>query len=146
VIDAVAHAGGFAGRPGWWERRRLRRQADAWLLRHPAPARFAWRVDELTSRRERHLLARSLRGVVRGLSASALPSAVPLNRAGLRPYAGELAGLADRLDDSGRPVGPTGVLLVQELLSDGGSPLYDRGRAGEIPDALAAARAALETR
>lgn len=143
-MNAVAQAGAVAGRPGWWERMRTRAQADAWLRHHRTPTRFAWRVAELNSRRERRLLARSLRGVVRDLSRSGSLSAVPLNRSGLRPYAGELERLAGRLDDLARPVHPTGVLLVRDLLTDGGSPLYDRERSAEIPDALGSILASLE--
>ena len=65
-----------------------------------------------------------------------LPSAVPLNRAGARPHVDLIRALAARLL-APAPVSARGVLLVQELLTDGyHSPLYDRERAGDLRPAL----------
>ena len=70
-------------------KRALRRNADA----HPAgrrpgssrvcPPRLACRRADLSARGA-GAIARSLRGVVRGLDGNALPGAVPLNRRGVR--------------------------------------------------------------
>ena len=86
-----------------------------------------WRGLELTSARKRLQLVRSLEGVVCELRGPVrLPGASPLNRVGLRPYEQELSALAERLAALDRPVRERGVRLVHELVTDGGSPLYDR--------------------
>jgi hypothetical protein len=59
-----------------------------------------------------------------------------------------LIGLAVRLTDPA-PVGPRGVALISDLLSDGGSPLYapgwTAGRSGtELSSRLRSASLALE--
>jgi len=110
----------------WDERRRLCAAADAWLARGGGESSYAWRVAELTSRRERRLLAHSVRDIVPEISAGRLPGASPLNRAALRPYRSELIALADRLDDLDRPVSAAGVLAVRHLLTSPGSALYAR--------------------
>jgi len=134
----------------WDERRRLCAAADAWLARGHDGASYGWRVAELTSRRERRLLANSVRDIVPELSESRLPGASPLNRVALRPHRSELIELADRLDDLDRPVSATGILAVRHLLTEPGSALYARDRVDEpAPDPgseLAAVRASLEVR
>jgi len=132
-------------RPG--ERRKadrlLRVSAGNWES-HPA---VSWRVAELTSAKERRLLARTLRGVVADVSSRTIVvSAAPLDRHGLRPHASSLAALADRFADLERPVTGAGVVLVRDLLCDGGSPLYTGGAgAAELPAALDLIRSTLET-
>ena len=111
----------------WEGRRRLRAEADEWILRgyqNRGASRFGWRIDELTGARERRLLGNSLRAVVAQLSERRLPGAVPLNRIGLRPCRAELVALADRLEALDRPVSPYGILTVQRLLTEPGSVLY----------------------
>jgi hypothetical protein len=110
----------------WDERRRLCAAADAWIARGHDGASYDWRVAELTSRRERRLLANSVRDIVPELSEHRLPGASPLNRVALRPYRSELIELADRLDDLDRPVSASGVLAVRRLLTEPGSALYAR--------------------
>ncbi|HEY7206843.1 MAG TPA: hypothetical protein VH416_01270 [Gaiellaceae bacterium] len=108
-----------------WRAGFLRRvEADRWILEQRVPARFEWRVDELTSAHERTLLARSLRGIVDDLSPRRLPGASPLNRVALRPHADLIGGLAERLDETKRPVAPAGVVRVRRLLTGPESPLY----------------------
>ena len=129
-------------------RRRLRREADR-LLRagarpRPASPLLATRAAELTSERERKVLVRSLHGVLRDLSGRTLPGASPLNRAGVRPYATQLAALALRLDDRSQPVSARGILLVHDLLTSADSPLYGFGPADELPDLVEDILAALE--
>jgi hypothetical protein len=87
-------------------------------------ALVAWRTQELTSERHRRQLARSVERTVRDLSPQLMPSAVPLNRAAVRPHADLLVQIATRLRALGRPVAPRGVLLVQDLLGSADSPLY----------------------
>jgi hypothetical protein len=106
-------------------RRRLRKEADSWIAAGFAP-RFRWRVEELTSRRERRSLARSVRGVVADLSPRRLPGPVPVNRVALRPHVELLLALAERLADVDRPVTAAGIVEVRRLLTDPDGPLYTR--------------------
>ena len=82
------------------------------------------------------MLAKALRGVVSELDARRLPGASPLNRSGARPHAGLIQALADRVGDLERPVSARGLLLVEDLLTDGWGPLYARNRVGEIGASL----------
>lgn len=111
---------------GAFERHRLRRAADAWIARghDESSAWYGWRIAELTARRERKLLARSLRSVVGDLSSRGSTAAAPLNRAGLRPNSSLLLELAERLDALERPVRAAGVLSIQRLITSPDSPLY----------------------
>jgi hypothetical protein len=94
---------------------------------------------------KRRQLASSLDGVVRELRGPVrLPGASPLNRVGLRPYEHELEVLAARVGDVDRPVTARGLRLVNELVSHGGSPLYDRSRADAVPATVHAILVALE--
>lgn len=120
----------------WDARRRLRTEADEWILRgyqNRGASRFGWRVDELTGARERRLLGRSLRAVVAQLSERRLPGAVPLNRIGLRPCRALLVAIADRLEALDRPVSPSGIITVQRLLTEPGSVLYAQSSFDERP-------------
>jgi hypothetical protein len=105
---------------------------------------FAWRVAELTSSRERLALARSLGDLVDDLSSHTLPGAAPVNRVGLRPHVDELLSLAARLEVLERPVAPRGMLLVRELLTNGGSPLYLGGDIRVLAPQLAEIHRALD--
>src|SRR4249920_3329602 len=94
---------------------------------------------------KRRQLAKSLDGVVRELRGPVrLPGAAPLTRVGLCPYEHELATLAERLGDTRRPVSARGLRLVNELVSYGGSPLYDRTRVGALPATIERILATLE--
>ncbi|HVN60190.1 MAG TPA: hypothetical protein VMT59_02940 [Gaiellaceae bacterium] len=131
----------------WNARRRRCSVADAWLRSGGRAAQFQWRADELTAPGERHLLARSLRSVVRELgSPPGLRSAVPLNRRALRPHTDELAALAERLDDLECPVAPAGILEVQRLLTSPGSPLHLYGNEADLSETLTAIHHELEAR
>jgi len=127
---------------------RSRRDADRILINGeagaPTSSAFAWRVAELTNARERSMLEGSLRGVVADLSPDRLPGATPLNRSGLRPHADLLLALADRLEQLDAPVTPKGILLVRELLANGGSPLYTYGDAEQLPAVLVQILGALD--
>ncbi|MGD0715070.1 MAG: hypothetical protein ABSB24_12940 [Gaiellaceae bacterium] len=119
----------------WEERRRACAAADEWIMRgyESRASRLGWRVEELTSRRERRLLGGSVRGIVPELAAGRLPGASPLNRVALRPFRAELIALADSLDDLGRPVSAAGILGVRRLLTEPGSVLYARPYFDERP-------------
>ena len=100
-----------------------------------------------TADRRRRSLAASLRGLVRDLTTPGrLPGASPLNRHDLWLYVPELRTLAARVGDLKRPVTPFGMQLVHDLLIDGGSPLYDRARAGEMPETVRKILLALDPR
>jgi hypothetical protein len=140
----------------WLDMRRSRVAADAWIAQHPSATRsgsFGWRIDELTSQRERRMLARSLRHVVDSLSPAQLPGAAPLNRPALRPHASALTAIAARLDMLHQPVAAAGVLRVHELLTEPESPLYARplvedgkARAEDVGRKLSAVLESLEVR
>ncbi len=119
----------------------LRRNADA-LLRtgvrvHPLSALLSWRAAELTSPGNRRIFARSLRRIVRDLERPALSSAVPVNRRTVAPHTDLLRELAGRLAAVQSPVEPVGMVLVEELLTDGfASPLYAAGSDADVGAAV----------
>lgn len=106
----------------WLERRRARVEADDWI-RRGFESRYPWRVDELTSPRERKLCARSLNGVLGELRGSKLPGAAPLRSSQLRPHIALLEAIEARLLDDA-PVAAVGMLAVNELLTSPGSCLF----------------------
>ncbi len=118
-------------------RHRERREADRRLRCDSFPdPRYAWRAAELTSEHERRLVARSLRAVLRELEPGRLPTAVPLNRVALRPYAAELRTLVDRLEALDRPISARGMLFLHDLLEQPESPFYDTGAARSLHQTL----------
>jgi hypothetical protein len=124
-----------------------RRAADAELLssRIPSP-RFAWRTNELCAPEHRRILSESLVSLVHSAEGRYLPGASPLNRPAARSESPLLLRLAASLAEDSRAVTPRGVLLVERLLSNGDSPLYDRTRAEALHDALTEALDVLEGR
>lgn len=128
----------------WGDRCKLRASADAWIARgyDSARSRYSWRIEELTSRRERKALAASLRGLVDEIERGGPPGALPLDKVALRPNSFALEAIATRLDDTSKRVSAAGVLAVDRLITDGAtSPLYrpssDVGsRLAEILDSL----------
>ena len=50
------------------------------------------------------------------------------------------------MGDLDRPASRHGLLLVQNLLTDGGSPLYDRDRIDELPETVRMILVALDAR
>jgi hypothetical protein len=106
----------------WLERRRARSEADDWI-RHGFESRFRWRVEELTTQRERKLCVRSLRGVLGELGGTRLPGAAPLRTSALRSHVALLAAIEARLLDDA-PVTAVGMLAVDELLTSPGSCLF----------------------
>ena len=73
-----------------------------------------------------------------------MPGASPVNRVAARRHLELVRLLGAILEDGGIGVEARGVILVERLLLDGGGPLYDRTRAGELEPALNAAVAALK--
>ena len=124
-----------------------RRAADAELAssRLPSP-RLAWRSRELCAPEHRRMLSESLVSLVHSADGRYLPNASPLNRPAARSESSLLLRLAAGLAEDGRAVTPRAVLLVEHLLSDGNSPLYDRTRADGLHDALSEALDVLEGR
>ena len=171
VLAALVTAGGFAGGLAWrltvalgaglaavgfsqFGRARLelvrrRRAADA-LLRtgvkiHPHSELLSWRAAQLTSPRNRRTLARSLNRIVGELERPSLVSPVPLNRRSLKPHVSLIRLLAERLAQFERPVTAQGMVLVEELLTDGyTSPLYLGGEAEDPAIAVNRCLAALD--
>jgi hypothetical protein len=107
----------------WLERRRERRVADEWIA-HGFMARYSWRVGELTSIRERRLLARELASVVEEVCGTRLPGPTPLRAGALRPHVDLLRAIAALVAQLETPVSAAGVLAVRELLTSPGSVLY----------------------
>ena len=133
----------------WSDHRALqaaRRRADEQLLasRLPSP-RLAWRIAELASPEHREGLGRALTDIVHAADERFLPSAKPLNRAAVRAARAQLLELASCLFDGDRGVSPRAVLLVERLLDDGGSPLYDSGTRRKLRVQLDEIREALGT-
>ena len=102
--------------------RRLATGTVAW--RSPA---YAARAVQLTSRRSRVSLARSLESLVERADQppTRLSAAVPPCREQVRHAAPLLLALASRLR-SPEPVDVRGVAQLRELLSDGASPCFVR--------------------
>lgn len=138
----------FVGSLRWAERRRRRRAADEWLLwgavPRPSSALLSWRAAELTSQRMRSTLAHSLRRIEREVRGGTLPGAVPLNKRALRSNLDLVHTLQERLVDPAHPVSARGVLLVDRLLTEPGSPLYSPAPVESLAEALSGALAALD--
>ena len=107
---------------------------------------LAERYQDVLSARRRRSLARSLEGIVRSLDPKLLPGASPLNRPGLSLFVPEIRTLAARVGDLDRPASRRGLQLVRNLLTDGGSPLYDRERIDELPETVRQILIALDAR
>ncbi len=127
---------------------RRRRTADEWLLwgaaARPSSALLSWRAAELTSPRLRSTLAHNLRRLEREARGGTLPGAVPLNKRAIRCHVGLVHALHERLDDQARPVSVRGMLLVDRLLTEPGSPLYSRVPDDVLAQALSEALAAID--
>ncbi len=144
LLVALAAAAGCAlfgllrAAPAFRARRVLERRADA-LLRtgvavHPHSALLVWRAGKLTSDRNRKLVVHGLEGVIREVEGRLLPGPIPLNRSALRPHLPLLRKLAGRVGELEFPIAPRGMVLVDELLTDGySSPLYGGGSADPEP-------------
>jgi len=130
---ALAFLGCFIAVDRWTDRYKLRASADAWIARgyDSVRSRYGWRVEELTSRRERRALARSLRSLLNDVAHPVRSSRVPIDVVALRPCLPFFEQLTERVEDVSRPVSACGMLGVERLLTDGAtSPLY--GGSGDL--------------
>ncbi len=113
---------------------RRRRAADEWLLwgatARPSSALLSWRAAELTSPRLRSTLAHSLGSIQREVRGGTPPGPVPLNTRALRRHLSLVGALQERLEDRALPVSARGMVLVDRLLTEPGSPLYS----SPVPD------------
>jgi hypothetical protein len=127
--------------------RAIRRTADRLILVDGAGQESSeivrWRMDELVAPASRRQLARELDQTLRRLDPDRLPSASPLRRGFARRHEELLRRLEGRMLD-GRPVTPRGVLLLQRLLREPGSPFYASEHERELARAIAAVVAELE--
>jgi hypothetical protein len=127
---------------------RRRQLADKWLLwgatARPSSALLSWRTEELLSPRLRSTLAHSLARIESETRGRTLPGAVPLNKRALRCHIGLLHVLQGRLADQDRAVSVRGMLLVDRLLTEPGSPLYASTPDDVVAEALTDALAALD--
>jgi hypothetical protein len=119
--------------------RRLARGAD------PSDSpQLARRAQQLKSRRCRHGLAQGIRNLLDAAEEPrrALTSAVPLQRRAILTESPLLIGIARELT-SEDDLNPRGIALVEQLLTDGDSPLYGPAPEGALHEALIHARAAM---
>lgn len=102
------------------------------------------RARRLVSRRRRRRLAGQLERLVEVAEGPQgfHGAAVPVNSNEVLRCRGLLYSLAAELDGD-EAVAPRGVRLVQELLRDGGSPVYARAPEGALKLELRRARSAL---
>jgi hypothetical protein len=123
VLAAVVRAGRARA-----ELRGVRRAADRLILADAVGAEgsdvIRWRTLELIAPASREQLGRELEQTLRKADPARLPSAGPLRRGVARRHREMLRRLEERMHD-GRPVTARGVLLLQRLLREPGSPLYD---------------------
>ena len=106
---------------------------------------LARRAKQLCSPRHRRLLASGLERVIDEAQDRPRPysAAVPLRRRAILSNRHELLGLALELRDTSQEVSAHGMALVEQLLSDGGSPLYTKSLEQTLEGAISHARAAL---
>jgi hypothetical protein len=123
VLAAVVRAGRART-----ELRMVRRSADRLILADANAAEGSdivrWRTLELVAPESREVLARELQRTLRTSDPARLPSASPLRRGVARRHGELLQRVEERMLD-GRPVTARGILLLQRLLREPGSPLYD---------------------
>jgi hypothetical protein len=119
--------------------RRIARGADT-----NASPQLARRARQLTSRRCRRALAAGLRNLVDAAEEPArrLSAAVPLQRREILREQGFLLQLAVDLE-SDDEIYPRGVALIEDLLTNGDSPVYAPVPEGTLRSALTHAHAAL---
>jgi hypothetical protein len=106
---------------------------------------LARRAQQLCSPRHRRLLASGLERVIDEAQEGRRPysAAVPLRRRAILSERVPLLGLAFELRDTAEEVSSHGVALIEQLLSDGGSPLYTENPDESLEGAIRRARAAL---
>jgi hypothetical protein len=149
IAGAVVFVGVVRARQAIDERERRRKLADDWLLWgaavRPSAELLSWRADELTSRRVRTSLARSLARIEREVTGAVRPGSLPLNESGLRDHSSLLHDVAARVRDLSRPVTAIGMLLVDRLLRHPWSPIYSVVPEDELVHSLQHALIALDS-
>jgi len=119
---------------GYWLKATQRRAADEWLQSATGtfvPEQYTWRANQLCSKRNRSILA----GTLRSIEESAFD---PSNRwrianlAAVRTNRQPLRNLARRLEDANRAVTPAGMLRATYLITDGSSPLYNPAKTQQL--------------
>jgi len=98
----------------------------------------ALRARQLTTRRARRRLARSLRARIKdaeGPAVTRMTAAVPLCRRAVLPWREGLLGVAERLEGP-EALNPAGVARLLVLLTDGTGPLYNPAAADRMGDAV----------
>jgi hypothetical protein len=150
IAVTIASAACAAGRAahGWVQIVNMRETADRWIISRsgvqPTDALLQARLDELVSAKSRTQLAAALRRIATNARQHGWKLAtIPTNQK-LRPYADELARIADALGDTQTPVSARGIAMVNQLISQGGSPLYDSRQAEALPSTLRFTLLALE--
>lgn len=106
---------------------------------------LARRAQQLCSSRHRRLLATGLEQVIDQAQEGPRPysAAVALRRRAILRERSPLLGLAFELRDISQEVCAHGVALIEQLLSDGGSPLYTENSDETLGGTIRRARAAL---
>jgi hypothetical protein len=126
---------------------RIRRTADRLILADAVGQEGSeivrWRSRELVAPGSRCALAREIEQTLRQLDPARLPSASPLRRPAVRSHGEQLRRIEDRVLDA-QPVTARGVLLLQRLLREPGSPLYDDTSERGLSRALAVVAMELE--
>jgi len=130
----------------WLHRRSLKRALAAGAEPGSSPE-LAHRAEQLTSLRCRRALAAGLHGTLRDALKAPAPftAAVPLQRREVLNARDDIEELAQDLLAPG-DVQARGVVLVQDLLTQGSSPLFTAGPEGQLDRAVRQARAALVLR
>jgi hypothetical protein len=122
-------AAGVRGSRSYLELRSLRSAADVQILRGvriPYADFVGWRAHELEDPSARRRVRGPLRHLIRDLERVTLPGAAPVNRVVARRYLPQLRELDDLLDGE---CAARGLLLLDQFLTNSGSPLYARERA-----------------
>jgi hypothetical protein len=131
-----ALAGGVRASRTYLELRSLRHAADVQILRGtrtPYADFIGWRARELEEPAALRRVERPLSRLIRDLERSTLPGASPVNRVAARAHLEELRELRLLLDGA---ITPRGVLLLDQFLTNPGSPLYARERAAAFDRTL----------
>ena len=137
--------------PTWSVRGRVFLQRGSLARRLAAGAQpsdspeLARRARQLCSWRHRRVLASGLERVIDDVLERPRPysASVPLRRRAILHEREGLLELAFELRDTSQEVDARGVALVDQLLSDGGSPLYTENPDETLAGAIRRARAAL---
>jgi len=152
-ILAVALAAGILGVYELVQAQRLllrqRRAADAWLRSATGsfvPPAYAWRAEQLTSPRERRMLARTLRLIERSAYERSVGRLRPLNLPAVRAHHDSLELLACTLETLDEPVTPAGMLRVVDLVTNGAGPLWGATKDAPLGDAISTTLAILTRR